>query len=59
MKAYLINLDRSPGRLAEADAQLRAAGIRARFRRVPCLGHRRRNAVTPPLLFDFYSRTAL
>lgn len=27
MKAYLINLDRSPGRLAEADAQLRAAGV--------------------------------
>ena len=27
MKAYLINLDRSPGRLAEADAQLHAAGV--------------------------------
>ncbi len=27
MQAYLINLDRSPGRLAEADAQLRAAGV--------------------------------
>ncbi len=27
MKAYLINLDRSPGRLAEADAQLCAAGV--------------------------------
>ena len=27
MKAYLINLDRSPDRLAEADAQLRAAGV--------------------------------
>lgn len=27
MKAYLINLDRSPDRLAEADAQFRAAGV--------------------------------
>lgn len=27
MKAYLINLDRSPGRLAESDAELKRAGI--------------------------------
>ena len=35
MQAYLINLDRSPGRLAEADAQLRAAG--QAYARVPAV----------------------
>ena len=38
MKAYLINLDRSPGRLAEADAQLRAAAIP--YERVPAVDGR-------------------
>ena len=38
MKAFLINLDRSPGRLAEADAQLRAAGVA--YERVPALDGR-------------------
>lgn len=35
MQAYLINLDRSPERLAEADAQLRAAGVA--YVRVPAV----------------------
>ena len=38
MKAYLINLDRSPGRLAEADAQLRAAAIP--YERIPAVDGR-------------------
>ena len=38
MKAYLINLDRSPDRLAEADAQLRAAGVA--YERVPAVDGR-------------------
>ena len=38
MKAYLINLDRSPGRLAEADAQLRAAGVA--YERIPAVDGR-------------------
>ena len=38
MKAYLINLDRSPERLAEADAQLRAAAIP--YERIPAVDGR-------------------
>ncbi len=38
MKAYLINLDRSPERLTEADAQLRAAGVA--YERVPAVDGR-------------------
>ena len=38
MKAYLINLDRSPGRLAEADTQLRAAAIP--YERIPAVDGR-------------------
>ena len=38
MQAYLINLDRSPERLAEADAQLRAAGVA--YARVPAVDGR-------------------
>ena len=38
MKAYLINLDRAPERLAAADAQLRAAGVA--YERIPALDGR-------------------
>ncbi len=38
MQAYLINLDRSPERLAGADAQLRAAGVA--YARVPAVDGR-------------------
>ncbi len=38
MKAYLINLDRAPERLAAADAQLRAAGVA--YERLPALDGR-------------------
>ena len=38
MKAYLVNLDRSPDRLAAADAQLRAVGVA--YERVPAVDGR-------------------